>query len=294
MRFSVRAVAVILMCCLAVLAVYVTQAGEKKKTPAPAVSSSPAASAPAGEDGANPDAPSSAPSGTPEEVLELVAAYGSSEGEDAAWIESLTPYVTPALLASIATSDRELARAAGTEILSAQDTHITVGTPDGNATYVLTIAPRPESHEHTEDTDHTPTEGEWVAVGIDYVDPPAGAALPLGETAVEDLRPTLQDALTVLVAQPGGQTPAAREERIRAVFTAPEEALEITPSGPEEQSIRIGNAHEIVLAGEGQELVAYVTVPYAPDGEDTPSWVTLTVELERTDTGTWAPRDAHA
>lgn len=289
MRFPVKAVAAVIVCGLVVLALFLVQPDEKEKVPASAASPSPLSQ---GTSQA-PEA-SSAPAEAPEEVLEFIAAYGSPEGSDADWSESLAPSSTPALHASIASSDRELARSAGTEVLAVDGTHVTVGTAEGHSTYTLTMAPRPEGHEHSAEEGHEEAEGEWLVVAIDYLDPPQVAALPLGEGAVEDLRPTLQDALTVVVAQPGGQTLETREERIRDVFTDPVEALEIPPAGPEGQSVRIGNAHEIVLAAEDEELVAYVTVPYAPDGEDTPSWVTVTISLERTDAGDWVPTDAHS
>lgn len=224
----------------------------------------------------------------PSEVQEFIDSYADPDASDAAWGQALAPNVTPALHASLLSSDRELAREAGQEILDVGEGRVSVGTKT-DVSYTLEYAQLEDDHER----DGQEGASHPIITGIDFTDAHDGAALPLGTDGVEQVRAPVQEALTAVVAQPGGQSDKDREQLIRDTFTSPEEAVSIPRSVDDGAAVRIGNAHELVLAAEDDQLVVYATVPYARDGEGTPVWTTVTIELTRDGAGDWAPQDAH-
>lgn len=227
-----------------------------------------------------------APGETPAGVGDFVQAY-AADGPDAQWLAALEEATAPGLFASLATSDRELAEGA-TTILEADETHAVVG--DGQQrVYTVHYRQLDSGHEH----DGEESESTVTVTGIDYIQPSVGAALPLGPDSMEQLREPVQTALTAVVAQPGGQSDKGRRELLREVFQDPQEAVAVPRVAPEGQVVRIGNAHELVPAAEGEALVVYATVPYQLEGEEAAEWVTVTVELARDDAGRWVPHDAH-
>lgn len=260
--------------------VFVIKPGQGDQDAAPAATSAPVTSQPTASTSSS---TSPAPAETlPGEVKAFVDAYAASEGDDAQWLEQLRPYVTPALFVSLSTSSRDLGRGAGTQILDADDGRAAVGSSSG-AAYTL-------AYEQVD----AATGGQVVVTGLDFTDPPAGTALPMDTTGGEQFRGPVQDALRVTIAQPGGWSDADRELAIRQTFTAPEAALTIPRTAPEDIPIKIGNAHELTPADEGGQLIVYATVPYAVDGTTEASWVTVTVILVRAQDGSWEPGDAHS
>lgn len=221
----------------------------------------------------------------PAEIQEFIDSYADPDASDEEWGQALGPNVTPALHASLLSSDRELARTAGHEILDVSDGRVSVGTKT-DVSYTLEYAQLEHDDEHE-------AVGHPIVTGIDFTDAPDGVALPLGTDGVEQVRAPVQEALTAVVAQPGGQSDEDREQLIRDTFTSPEKALSLPRSVDDGAAVRIGNAHELVLAAEGDQLVVHSTVPYARDGESTPTWTTVTIELTRDDTGALTPQDAH-
>lgn len=223
----------------------------------------------------------------PEDVRAFISKYGAPSLDEVEWADSLKPYTTPALWASLLTSERELARNAGTAILEAEDGRVSVGV-GSEVIYVLEYTAVDGGHEH----DAEESAERWIVTAVDFMSPPAGAALPLGTDGVEQLRIPVQSALTTVIAQPGGLTDEQRQSLIEETFSHPEEALLIPRIAGEDAAIRIGNAHELVPAEEEGQLVVYATVPYAADGSSTPEWVTVTVLLGRDTDGQWVPQDA--
>lgn len=285
MRISWGKTLVVAIIAAIAVVVFVIKPGQDDQDAAPAATSAPVTSSPSA---ATSSSTSPAPAETlPSEVQAFVDAYASSEGDDAQWLEQLRPYVTPALFASLSSSSRDLGRGAGTQILDADDGRVAVGSSAG-ASYTLAY----EQVDVDEDEDAA-TGGQTVITGIDFADPPAGAALPMDTTGGEQFRGPVQDALRVVVAQPGGWTDADREAAIRQAFTAPEAVLTIPRTAPEDIPIKIGNAHELTPANENGQLVVYATVPYAVDGTTDASWATVTVVLARSGDGKWSPLDAH-
>lgn len=224
----------------------------------------------------------------PAAIQEFIDSYADPDASDEEWGQALAPNVTPALYASLLSSDRELARTAGHEILDVNDGRVSVGTKT-DVSYTLQYAQLEDDHEHEGQAE----AGHPIVTGIDFMDAPDGAALPLGSDGVDQVRAPTQEALTAVVAQPGGQSDEDREQLIRDTFTSPEKALSIPRSVDDGAAVRIGNTHELVLAAEDGQLVVHATVPYARDGESTPSWITVTIELSRDATGAWTPQDAH-
>lgn len=232
----------------------------------------------------------SSSSPTPDEQLpsgieQFVAIYSTGDGDDVQWLEQLRPLVTPALHASLSTSSREVAQASGSQILDADEGRVSVGSASGVA-YVL-------AYERVDGEEGAAGEGGQVVVtGLDFTEPPPGSALPLDSSGGEQLRAPVQDALRVLIAQPGGWSDVDREQAIRQTFTEPEAALAIPRTASVDIPIKIGNAHELTPGEESGELAVYATVPYAVDGSTEPSWTTVTVLLARDQSGTWVPKDA--
>lgn len=224
----------------------------------------------------------------PAEIQEFIDSYADPNASDEEWDQALAPNVTPALHASLLSSDRELARTAGHDILDVNDGRVSVGTKT-DVSYTLQYAQLEDDPEREGQAE----VGHPIVTGIDFMDAPDDAALPLGSDGVDQVRAPAQEALTAVVAQPGGQSDEDREQLIRDTFTSPEKALSIPRSVDDGAAVRIGNAHELVLAAEGDQLVVYATVPYARDGESTPAWTTVTIELTRDATGAWTPQDAH-
>lgn len=284
MRISWGKTLVVVIIAAIAVVVFVIKPGQDDQAAAPAATSAPVTSSPSA---AASSSTSPAPAETlPSEVQAFVDAYASSEGDDAQWLEQLRPYVTPALFASLSSSSRDLGRGAGTQILDADDGRAAVGSSSGAA---YTLAYEQLDAEEGDDA----TGGQVVVTGLDFTDPPAGTALPMDTTGGEQFRGPVQDALRATIAQPGGWTDADRELAIRQTFTAPEAALAIPRTAPEDIPIKIGNAHELTPADEGGQLVVYATVPYAVDGTSEASWITVTVILTRTAEGSWVPQDAH-
>lgn len=286
MRVSLKSILVVAAAVLGVLALVVfnpenrqQQATPQSGAAAPAVTDGPPLE-PATEQAASPEAEE-----VPVEVQEFIDSYAEPDASDEEWGQALAPNVTPVLHASLLSSDRELARTAGHEILDISDGRVSVGTKT-DVSYVLEYAQLEDGHEHEE-------EGHPIVTGIDFMAVPDGAALPLGTDGVEQVRAPVQEALTAVVAQPGGQSDEDREQLIRDTFTSPEEAVSFPRSVDDGAAVRIGNPHELVLAAEDGQLVVYATVPYARDGESTPAWTTVTIELIRDGTGAWTPQDAH-
>lgn len=285
MRISWEKTIVVAIIAAIAVVVFVIKPGQDDQAAAPATSTAPASSQPSAVVSSS---TSAAPAeALPSEVQAFADAYASSEGDDAQWLEQLRPYVTPALFASLSSSSRDLGRGAGTQILDADDGRVAVGSSAG-ASYTLAY----EQVDVDEDEDAA-TGGQTVVTGIDFTDPPAGTALPMDTTGGEQFRGPVQDALRVVVAQPGGWTDADREAAIRQTFTAPEAVLTIPRTAPQDIPIKIGNAHELTPANEDGQLVVYATVPYAVDGTTDASWITVTVVMARAKDGTWATLDAH-
>lgn len=284
MRVSLKSTLVVAAAVLSLLAlvVFTPETRQQQEAPqhehaAPTVTErSPSAAAP--EQTASPESAE-----VPAEVQEFIDSYADPDASDDEWGRSLAPNVTPALHASLLSSDRELARTAGHEILDVNDGRVSVGTKT-DVSYTLQYAQLEDDHAEA---------GNPIVTGIDFTDAPDGAALPLGTDGVEQVRAPVQEALTAVVAQPGGQSDQDREQLIRGTFTSPEKALSIPRSVDDGAAVRIGNAHELVLAAEDDHLVVHATVPYARDGENTPTWTTVTIELTRDATGAWSPQDAH-
>lgn len=295
MRFSIKSVLVVLVSIAAVIAlvVFIPEGREQQDVSRVEASqdATPAGSTSVPSDGgaSNPSSTSAEAAGVPAEIRDFIAAYADPTSSDAQWGKALAPSTTPALHASLVTSDRDLARDAGGEIVGAEDGRVSVGTPTSVA-YVLEY----EQLEDDPEQDEAPAPGgSWRVTAIDFMDPPRGTALPLGSDAVEQVRAPVQEALTAVVTQPGGQSDEDRAQLIRDTFTDPQDAAAIPRRVQDGAAVRIGNAHELVLAADGDQLVVYATVPYARDGESTPSWITVTVSLDRSDSGTWIPQDAH-
>lgn len=284
MRVSLKSTLVVAAAVLSLLALVVFTPETRQQQEAPqhehavptVTEQSPSAAAP--EQTASPESAE-----VPAEVQEFIDSYADPDASDDEWGRSLAPNVTPALHASLLSSDRELARTAGHEILDVNDGRVSVGTKT-DVSYTLQYAQLEDDHAET---------GHPIVTGIDFTDAPDGAALPLGTDGVEQVRTPVQEALTAVVAQPGGQSDQDREQLIRGTFTSPEKALSIPRSVDDGAAVRIGNAHELVLAAEDDQLVVHATVPYARDGENTPTWTTVTIELTRDATGAWSPQDAH-
>lgn len=289
MRVSMKSVLVVAAAVLGVLALVMFNSENREQQEAlPTEAATPAATAESTGEHATEEPVSSEAEEVPSEVQEFIDAYADADSSDEEWRQVLAPNVTPALHASLLSSDRELARTAGNEILDVGDGRVSVGTKT-DVSYTLEYAQLEDDHEH----DGQEGAGHPIVTGIDFTDAPDGAALPLGTDGVEQVRAPAQEALTAVVAQPGGQSGEDREQLIRDTFTSPEEAVSMPRSVDDGAAVRIGNAHELVLAAEGDQLVVYATVPYARDGESTPNWTTVTVELTRDDAGAWTPQDAH-
>lgn len=289
MRVSLKTILVVVAAVLGVLALLVfnPKSQQQQATPQSEVAA-PAATAGSTSEVVTEEAASPEAEEVPTEVREFIDSYADPAVSDAAWGQALAPNVAPALHASLLSSDRDLARTAGHEILDVSDGRVSVGTKT-DVSYTLEYAQLEEDHEHDGQDGAAPP----IVTGIDFTDAPDGAALPLGTDGVEQVRAPVQEALTAVVAQPGGQSDKDREQLIRDTFTSPEEAVSFPRSVDDGAAVRIGNAHELVLAAEGDQLVVYATVPYARDGESTPTWTTVTIELTRDDTGAWTPQDAH-
>ncbi|UQN31806.1 hypothetical protein [Brachybacterium kimchii] len=253
----------------------------------PAPATAPTSGAPTAQEETAPAASTAASEPSEVEVpgviRKFVKSYAERSTDQDAWGDQLSPYTTPGLYASLLSSDRDLARTAGDQILEAEDQRVSVGS-GGTASYTLTY----QEIEGEDEGDST----HYVVTAIDYVDPPERAALPLGSNATEQLRPIVQDALTATIAQPGGMSDEDREGAIRDVFSDPHDALHIKRVASSKTSIRVGNAHELVAAEERGQLVVHATAPYAPDGQTAAKWVTVTVSLERDSSGQWQLKDA--
>lgn len=288
MRVSLKAILVVAAAVLGILVLVVFNPENRQQQEAPQPeAAAPAVTAGSPHEPATEQTTSPEPEEVPAEVQAFINSYADPDASDDEWGQALEPNVTPALHASLLSSDRELARTAGHEILDVSDGRVSVGTKT-DVSYTLEYAQLEDDHEHEghEAVDHP------IVLGIDFTDAPDGAALPLGTDGVEQVRAPVQEALTAVVAQPGGQSDEDREQLIRDTFTSPEKALSLPRSVDDGAAVRIGNAHELVLAAEDDQLVVYATVPYARDGETTPAWVTVTVELARDSSGAWMPQDA--
>lgn len=289
MRVSLKSVLVVAAAVLGVLALVVfNPENRQQQEPPGAEVAAPTATAGSTGEPTTEETASQEVAEVPAEVQEFIDSYADSDASDDEWGQALAPNVTPALHASLLSSDRELARTAGHEILDVSDGRVSVGTKT-DVSYTLEYAQLEDDHEH----DGHEEEGHPIVTGIDFMVAPEGAALPLGTDGAEQVRAPVQEALTAVVAQPGGQSDEDREQLIRDTFTSPEKAASLPRSVDDGSAVRIGNAHELVLAAEGERLVVHATVPYARDGESTPTWTTVTIELTRDATGAWAPQDAH-
>lgn len=289
MRVSLKAILVVAAAGLGILALVVfnPENRQQQETPQPEAAA-PSVTAGSPHEPATERTASPGPAEVPAEVQAFIDSYADPDASDEEWGQALAPNVTPALHASLLSSDRELARTAGHEILDVSDGRVAVGTKT-DVSYTLEYAQLEDDHEH----DEHEAVAHPIVTGIDFTDAPEGAALPLGTGGVEQVRAPVQAALTAVVAQPGGQSDEDREQLIRDTFTSPEKALSLPRSVDDGAAVRIGNAHELVLAAEGDQLVVHATVPYARDGESTPTWTTVTIELTRDATGAWTPQDAH-
>lgn len=289
MRVSLKSILVVAATVLGILALVVFNPENRQQQEAPQPeAAAPSVTAGSPNEPATEQTTSPEPEEVPAEVQAFINSYADPDASDDEWGQALAPNVTPALHASLLSSDRELARTAGHEILDVSDGRVSVGTKT-DVSYTLEYAQLEDDHEH----DGHEAVGHPIVTGIDFTDAPDGAALPLGTDGVEQVRVPVQEALTAVVAQPGGQSDEDREQLIRDTFTSPEKALSLPRSVDDGAAVRIGNAHELVLAAEDDQLVAHATVPYARDGESTPTWTTVTIELTRDDSGAWTPQDAY-
>lgn len=288
MRIRVKSVLIVVAAVLGVLALVVFTPEDRQPQEAPQTeAATPASPAGSSDEPSNEGALSPEAEGVPAAVQEFIDSYADADASDEEWGQTLAPNVTPALHASLLSSDRKFAQTAGHEILEAGDGWVSVGTRT-DVSYILEYAQLEDDHEHEEEEEDHP-----IVTGIDFMAAPDGAALPLGTDGVEQVRAPVQEALTAVVAQPGGQSDEDREQLIRGTFTSPEKAVSLPRSVDDGAAVRIGNAHELVLAAEDGQLVVYATVPYARDGESTPTWTTVTIELTRDGTGAWTPQDAY-
>lgn len=205
---------------------------------------------------------------------------------DKQWLAKLKPVTTPALYASLTTTDRSVATGTGHDVLRTTDTTGHVGHDD-TEDYSVSLA------QPVADAAGEPDTGPLVS-GIRLPEDTPGA-LPLDTDARAQLtKPTLS-AFTALIAQPGGLTDKQRAQRITDTFTKPAHAKKIKRKAGEEASIRIGGIHEFSVHADDQDrLTVRATVPYAPDGhaDDDTKWQTLTITMTRTDDGAWTPQDA--
>ncbi|GAB4097665.1 hypothetical protein GCM10028787_31400 [Brachybacterium horti] len=225
--------------------------------------------------------------GIQQDAADFLAAY-TSDSDDQAWVEALTPVATPELLASLVTSDRDFARSlAGT----------TVGDPQSSTVPVLsggdTIA-KIHLVQIAEDDEGAITDASpWQVDYIDFTDPPEGTALPLSSISDREISAALQPVLATVLAQPGGLTDEARTAQIADAFTDPKEAVKIPRGAGSDKRITMGNVHDVQLAtDENGNLTATVTVPWQIDGDPLAQWTTLTVTLSRDDAGSWTAVDA--
>jgi len=289
MRVSLKSILVVAAAVLGILALVVFSPENRQQHEAPQPeAAAPSVTAGSPNETATEQTASPGPAEVPEEVQEFIDSYADPDASADEWGRALAPNVTPALHASLLSSDRELARTAGHEILDVSDGRVSVGTKT-DVSYTLEYAQFEDDHEH----DGHAGASHPIVTGIDFTDAPDGAALPLGTDGVEQVRTPVQEALTAAVAQPGGQSDEDREQLIRDTFTSPEKAMSLPRSVDDGAAVRIGNAHELVLAAEDDQLVVHATVPYARDGESSPEWTTVTIELTRDDSGAWTPQDAH-
>lgn len=274
MEIGLRAIVTFILCAGAIAA-FILLTPEEDSMP-PAASSGPTEQVPrpaATETAPEPTADNAA---TPAPVRDFIAAYAAQD------IQQLRTVTDPGLYASLTTSDLQLGTAAGTQILEVTDGSVRVGSEESG--YTL-------SYETFEDEEGGGEQA--IVTAVDFLNPPAGAALPLGGDGRTQLQQPVQQALTAVIAQPGGQSDQQRTETIQATFTAPQAAPAIPRRAGEDVSIRIGNPHQLVATEENGTLAVRATVPYAPDGSPDVQWVTVTVLLARDENGAWAPKDAH-
>lgn len=284
MRITARSIVPLLVACLLIVGYFFLKpSSDEPNNSSP--SESTASSTQSGRSVEDPVVEPARKVDVPEEVSDFVLAY-ANDAEPAEWLASMQELVTPGLHASLAVSDRDLAQGA-TAILEADEEHAVVGIGEQR---VYTVHYRQLDHGHEHEGEEP--SSKWIVTGIDYTDPPEGAALPLGVDGVEELRAPVQEALVALIAQPGGQTDEDREALLGEVFQDPQDASSVARVAPAGETVRIGNAHELVPAAEGGVLVVYATLPYQVEGEEAPVWITVTVELAHDDAGNWVPQDA--
>lgn len=218
---------------------------------------------------------------------DFLTAY-TGEADDAAWLDAMAPMVTAEMRASLATTNRDAARAlAGTQIGDAQDGAVPV-LNGGDTIATIRLAQVADNEDGTL-TDATP----WVVTGIDYTEPPQGVALPLSSTSAYEISVAIQPTLAAVIAQPGGLTDEARAAQITEAFTEPNEALQIPRTAGPETRINMGAVHDLQLSADANgNLIATVVIPWQVDGDPVAQWTTLTVRLTRTQDGAWAAADA--
>lgn len=224
-----------------------------------------------------------------ESAANFLAAY-TSDDASADWTKALTELTTPVMLASLATSDRDVAAyLAGTTIGTAQGTQVPVlNGGDTVATIHLVQVADDDEGIITEDS-------IWYVDYIDFTDPPEATALPMSSTTDREIAAGIEPAVAAVLAQPGGLTDAARKEQISAAFTDPKAAFEIKRGAGKDKRITMGGIHDVQLATDDDgNLTATVIAPWQIDGDPLVQWTTLTLTLTRDDNGAWIAADATA
>lgn len=219
-------------------------------------------------------------------VTAFAAIYADATVDEQTWLQQMSPYVTPVLLASLAGSDRELAAGAGTTLIEKSDSAATIGTGE-TPVYSLELTPSPTGD------DADPSAPPVTIASITYLHPPARSALPLSRDGVEGLEAMAQKAAAAVLAQPGGEAAEDRAQRIREAFLDPQTALGTPPPDDQGAPIRVGTLRDLEVAVTPDMQLALTTlVPSAPDGVQQVRWTSLTIILARGVDGTWVAKDA--
>lgn len=260
------------------------------RSPTPAPSSGPASADADAGTRATHGAPSTndelAP-GIQQEAANFLDAY-SGDSSDSDWIKALTPLTTPEMLASLTTSDRDVAQSlAGAKVGDPQSSQVPV-LNGGETVAAIHLVQIPEGDQGII-TEATP----WQVNYIDFTEAPEGAALPLSKTSDREIAAAIQPALASVLAQPGGLTDKDREAQITESFIDADEALKIKRNAGPDKRITMGNLHDVQLStDEAGNLVAIAVIPWVVDGEPTAQWTTLAVTLGRGSAGNWVAVDA--
>lgn len=224
--------------------------------------------------------------GAQEAAAAFLTAYTTDPGTKG-WIKNLEPVATPEMVASIATSNPEIATSlASAHVGEPSNGNVPVAV-DGQTVARLTLVQIPPTPED-EITQDTP----WTVQAIDLYTVTEGA-LPLSSNSQRTIATDIQPSLAALVVQPAGLTDEARLEQIKASFTEPDAALEVPRLGTEEERIEMGNVHDVQLTASADgDLIATAVVPWViADGNSQAEWSSYSIRLTRTEDGSWTAAD---